>query len=151
MVCLSRRKLPFCDELAAEFNTERVVHIEYVDRHPAYGCATHNTGTFQTEMVRPLMSAGMKEGGKFASVRVKPGKIGAFAAPQTGKRQIAQDCAATVLPGDDVFNFEGNCLCKECPGVARLRQQAVFASISGPLANRLFHLIHASPMQLGAV
>jgi hypothetical protein len=35
--------------LAEEFNTERMVHIEHVDGHPANGNATHNIRAFQME------------------------------------------------------------------------------------------------------
>ena len=36
--------------------------------------------------------------------------------PQTGESQIAQDGAATVLPGNDMLDFEGDHLHKNSPG-----------------------------------
>jgi hypothetical protein len=69
--------------------------------------------------------------------------------PQTGESEIAQDGAATVLPGDDMLNFEGDRLHKECPRVILLRKQAVFASVPSPLTNDLGQLIHAWATMLG--
>ena len=42
---LSRGEFPCFDELAAEFNTQWVVHVEHVDCDAANGRATHNIGT----------------------------------------------------------------------------------------------------------
>ena len=41
---LARGKLPFFDELAAEFNTQWVVHVEHIDCDAANGRAPHNIG-----------------------------------------------------------------------------------------------------------
>ena len=121
---LSRGNFPFFDELAAQFNTQWVVHVEHVDCDAANWRAPHNIGPLQTEMVGPLVPAGMKKRCQLSAVRVQPGKIWPLAliTPQTGESQIAQDCAATVLPGNDMLDFEGDRLHKEFPRVILLRE-----------------------------
>jgi hypothetical protein len=93
----------------------------------------------------------MKKRCQLSGVWVQPGKIWPLAliTPQTGESQIAQDCAATVLPGNDMLDFEGDRLHKEFTGVILCRKQAVFASVPGSLTNGLYQLIHAWATTLG--
>src|SRR5262249_3739975 len=142
---------PLCDELAAQFNTQWVIHVEHVDGDAANRRAPHNIGAIQTEMVGPLVPAGMKERCPLSGVRGQSSSIWPLAliTPQTGESQIAQDCAAAVLPGNDMLDFEGNRLHKEFTRMILLRKQAVFASVPSTLTNNFCQLIHAWVMMLG--
>ena len=73
----------------------------------------------QAEVIGPLVPAGMKKRRQLPSMRVQPGKIWPFAliAPQTGESQITPDSAASVLPGNDMLDFESNRFHKEFPRV----------------------------------
>jgi hypothetical protein len=75
----------------------------------------------------------------------------ALITPQTGESQIAQDSTATVLPGYDMLDFEGERLHKKFPRVILLRKQTVFASVPSPLTNDFCQLIHAWVPTLGIV
>src|SRR5262245_56354836 len=121
---LPRGKLPFFDELAAEFDTQWVIHVEHVDGDTTNGRAPHDVGAIQTEMVSPLVPAGMKKRCQPSSVRVQSSQIWPLAliTPQAGASKIAQDRAAPVLPGNGMLNFEGDRLYKEFPGVVLLRK-----------------------------
>src|SRR5919198_5698664 len=101
-----------------------MVHIEHVDGDAANGRAPHNIGTIQTEMVGPLVPVGMKKRCQLSGVRVQSGQIWPLAliTPQTGESQIAQDGAATVLPRNDMLDFEGSRLHKEFPRMILLRK-----------------------------
>jgi hypothetical protein len=117
-------KFPFFDELAAQFNTQWVIHVEHVDCDAANGRTPHDVGAIQTEMVGPLVPAGMKKRRQLAGMRVQSSQIWplALVTPQTRESQIAQDGAATVLPGYDMLDFEGNRLHKKFPRVILLRK-----------------------------
>src|SRR4029434_8567410 len=64
-------KFPFFDELAAQFNTQWVIHVEHVDCDAANGRTPHDVGAIQTEMVGPLVPAGMKKRRQLAGMRVQ--------------------------------------------------------------------------------
>ena len=48
---------------------------------------------------------------------------------QAGQSEVARGRGAVVLPGNDVVN-------RESVGVGRLGEEAVFASVSGPLPDQ---------------
>src|SRR5262245_11343496 len=104
-------------------------------------------------MVGPLVPTGMKKRCQLSGMRIHAGQIWPLAliTPQTGEGKIAQDGAATVLPGNDMLDFEGDRLHKEFPRVILLRKQEVFASMPSPLTNDLCQLIHAWVMMLSIV
>jgi hypothetical protein len=146
-------KGPLFDELAAQLNTQWVVHVEHVDCNAANGRTPHDVGAIQTEMVGPLVPAGMKKRCQLSGVWAQPGQIWPLAliAPQTGESQIAQDGTATVLPGNDMLDFEGDRLYEEFPRVILLRKQTVLTSMSSPLTNDLCQLIHVWVTTPGSV
>jgi hypothetical protein len=117
-------KCPFFDELAAQFNTQWVIHVEHVDGDAANGRTPYDVGAIQTEMVGPLVPAGMKKRRQLSGMQVQASQIWPLAliTPQTGESQITQDSTATVLPGYDMLDFEGERLHKKFPRVMLLRK-----------------------------
>jgi hypothetical protein len=84
-------------------------------------------------VILPFVAARVKQTDQLSRYRIDTGQISAFSgvAPQTCHRQVGKDGSATVLSGYDMID-------RECESKGSLRHEAVFAGISGTLADTPF-------------
>ena len=82
-------------------------------------------------MLRPEIAPGMKQSDKMAGLGVKPGNVRTFKtiAMGTSQGEIAVHGFASVLPGKNVIDLERQ---RE----SKLRNEAILATVSGPIPNR---------------
>ena len=71
---------PLGDEGLAEDQGVVAIDLEDADSRPADRGAADQPGTFVTEVMTPVMTAGMKELGQLAGVRVETGNVRALEA-----------------------------------------------------------------------
>jgi len=86
----------------------RAVHGKHPDGSPADRCEANHLCADQGEVLRPGLLARMKEWYEHLRVRINPAQIGSLRAiaPGACEGAIVGFIAATVLPGDDVFNVK---------------------------------------------
>lgn len=121
------------------------VHFEQPDRSAPHRRFADDTGSVEGKMIRPLFTARVEQRRHLARVGINAAKVRAFLviALRAGEREIRRVIRAAMLPGDDVFDVKTE-------GGSGLRETAVFAALSGPLAHELADgAVHSGRLGVG--
>jgi hypothetical protein len=119
----------------------RSVHLQQANRSPAYRSASDNDDSVALKVVIPLVLARMKQPDECAAFRVKRAQIRPLVgiAVVTGQSEVSIVITSAMLTSDDMLDMIGE------EGLGLLRYAAVFAAISGTIADKLPEpLIHPS-------
>ena len=92
----------------SEDNDLRMVHPEHVNRGAANGRAAYQCASLEAKVISPFVASRVVEPCQLAGGRVASGEVWALVdiAVIAGNREVARDCEAPMLAGDDVVNLE---------------------------------------------
>jgi hypothetical protein len=109
------------------------VHLQKVNRSPACRGASDDDDSIALKVLIPLVPARVKQPDKRAAFRVKRTQVRPLVriAVVTGESEVSTVVASAMLTSDDMLDV----ICEERFRV--LRQMAVFAAMTGPLADKL--------------
>jgi hypothetical protein len=129
---LGNEKSAEYQKFAGEYRSFRV-HVENVNRDSADRRSTDEPGPDPSKMSGPIVTARVVERRQSAALGVVARNVRTLmtVAVKTGEGKIAEIGRAAVLAGDDVIDR------KRLRRIAGLRHPAVFAGVTGPLANGL--------------
>ena len=111
----------------------RSIHLQQANRSSAYRGASNDDDSVALKVLIPLVLARVKQPDKRAAFRVKAAQIRPLVhiAVVTGESEVSTVVASAMLTSDDMLDV----ICEERFRV--LRQVAVFAAMTSPLADKL--------------
>src|SRR5262245_33533528 len=111
----------------------RRVHLQQANRSSAYRSASDNDDSVALKVLIPLVLARMKQPDECAAFRVKPAQVRPLVgiAVVTGQSEVSIVVSSAMLTSDDMLDVIG----EERLGL--LQNAAVFASMTGPVADKL--------------
>jgi hypothetical protein len=131
MILLSREQ-SFVNQLSPQCDTNRVIHIENLNRDAANCRSTFERRTIPSEVVVPFMATRIEQSYELGTrcLRVDARQVRTFVtvAMQTGVGEIAEHRRSAMLFGDNVFNFID-------AGMEPIRKLAIIAKVPRTMAN----------------
>lgn len=117
-----------------------VVQVEDLNRCATDRCLAEDHGSGPCEVNIPHILARIEERSQSAALWVESGQIARLAeiARHAGEREVAEDRAAAMLPGDDVLNVQR-------PRVIGLRHPAVLAAVLRSLVDASVQVASHAP------
>ncbi len=120
------------DERCAQGDAVREIHAQHHDGCSADGRAANQERALAAKVVTPFVTVWVNKPGNLAGYGIDAGHVRAFAQIilMAGISKIIQEIAATMLPGNDVLNVEGE------ERIVVLMEPAIFAAPPSAAANQ---------------
>ena len=111
----------------------RSVHLQEANRSSSYRGASDDDDSVALKVIIPLVLARVKQPDKRAAFRIKPAQVRplVYVTVVTGESEVSTVVASAMLTSDDMLDVIGE------ERLRVLRQAAVFAAMTSPLADKL--------------